>query len=104
MLTCDTTKIYLKDQQSIKKLPIYYSDKPVIKSEVEGDDIYIDCRPVDTQEPDKEYETVLTKVLNSLPKEKMDETISKLIEYAVKFFFAVIVLSLIIYLPSFSFK
>lgn len=101
MLECGTNTIYLKDSQNTTKLPIYYSDKPAIKSEIDGDDIYIDCKPVETQEPDKEYETVLTKVLNSLPKEKMDETISKIIDYAVKFFFAVVVLSLIIYLPSF---
>lgn len=101
MFVCSEHKIFLKDSQNTKALPIYYSNTPATKSEADGDDIYIDCRPVDTQEPDKEYETVLTKVMNSLPKEQLDETISKLIDYVVKFIFAVAVLCLIIFLPSF---
>ncbi|MBI96924.1 hypothetical protein CL656_07265 [bacterium] len=99
-ISCDTKEIYLKNEDNKLNVPIYYSKNPPLKTDIEGDDIYIDCKPVETQDPEKEYETVLTKVLNSVPDGKMDELISKIVEYILKFLFAILVICLINYLPS----
>ena len=102
MLECPSNNmIYLKDEFKDIKLPVFYSDKPVMLEDIDGDDIYIDCKPVETQDPEKEYDTFLTKIVNSLPKDDIEIITQKIIIYAMKFLFAAIILALIVYFPSF---
>ncbi len=102
MLECPINNIiYLKDDSKDTELPVFYSDKPVVLEDIDADDIYIDCKPVETQDPEKEYDTFLTKILNGLPKDDIETITRKLITYAIKFIFAAIILALIVYFPSF---
>ena len=69
MLECnDNNIVYLKDPSSNTELPVFYSNNPALLNDIDGDDIYIDCKPVETEDPEKEYDTFLTKIIKNLQK------------------------------------
>ena len=100
MLECHNRTVFLKDPSSNKQLPVFYSNKPAILNDIDGDDIYIDCKPVETEDPEKEYDTFLTKIIKNLPKDDINKLLEKTLIYAIKFFFAATILALIVYFPS----
>ena len=101
MLECPNTTVFLKDPSSNKELPVFYSNNPALLNDIDGDDIYIDCKPVETEDPEKEYDTFLTKIIKNLPKDDINTIIKTIITYVAKFVFAGIILALIVYFPSF---
>ena len=102
MLECnDNNIVYLKDPSSNTELPVFYSNNPALLNDIDGDDIYIDCKPVETEDPEKEYDTFLTKIIKNLPKDDINTIIKTIVSYVVKFFFAALILGLIVYFPSF---
>ena len=102
MLKCFNLRtVYSKDPSSNTELPVFYSNDPALLNDIDGDDIYIDCKPVETEDPEKEYDTFLTKIIKNLPKDDINTLIKTIITYVAKFFFAGIILALIVYFPSF---
>ena len=100
-LECNNAKsIYLKNDLDKIRLPIYYSSNPPILDDINGDDIYIDCKPVETQEPDKEYTTYFADMINSTSGGDLNKVINDSINYVIKVMFAGIVIGLIVYFPK----
>ena len=96
----ELNNVYLKNKLDKLKLPIFYSNTPPLKDDINGDDIYIDCKPVDTQEPNKEYTTYFADMINSISGGNIKDIIKKSISYLIKILFAAIVIGLIIYFPK----
>ena len=55
--TCSKT-IYLLPDDSDKELPVFYSNKPPIIGDKGSDDIYIDCKPVQTIDPELGFKNI----------------------------------------------
>ena len=96
----ELNNVYLKNNLDQIVLPIFYSNTPPLKDDVDGDDIYIDCKPVETQEPNKEYTTYFSDMINSVSGGNIKDIIIKILSYLLKMLFAAIVIGLIIYFPK----
>ena len=100
--TCSKT-IYLLPDDSNIELPVFYSNKPPVIGDKGSDDIYIDCKPVQTIDPDLGFKNIFYDIYETLPKSSIDRVIGTFLSYLFKFLFALLALFIIIKGPGLFF-
>lgn len=96
-IECEHDIVYKPAQDPSIELPLYFSESPPKLNTTDGDDIYIDCKPVGRQTDAPK--TFITEYIDRLNSASMNQKMTQIFEYIVKFVIAILIISGIIYFP-----